>query len=389
MQHFVEAAVLSAFWVSVAVTLYAYVGYPALLCLLAWLRPAPPVKRTKGTPRVSLVIVAHNEESVIAAKLRNCLQLDYPRDRLEIVVVSDGSTDRTQEIVRSFAAEGVRLVDLPGPRGKPAALNEATAGCTGEVLVMCDARQRLAPDAVLALAESLGDPSVGAASGELHIESGGGTGAAEGVGAYWRYEKLVRRLQSRVDSTVGVTGALYALRARLFRPLDPRTILDDVAVPMDAVAAGYRVIFEPAARAYDAPSETPAREYRRKVRTLAGSLQLVRLRPWLLDPRRNRRFLHFISHKLARLAVPWCLLVIFLGSAVLTAIGGGVYRQAYLVQTVFYAAAGAGWALDRFGLRVTVLALPYAFVLLNAAALAAPFSYLAGRERAAWRGETA
>lgn len=389
MQQLVEAGTQLALWASVAVTLYAYVGYPLLLGILAWLRPGPPVQRTPSIPRVSLIIVAYNEERSLGAKLRNCLQLDYPREQLEIVVASDGSTDRTQEIVLGFAAEGVRLLDLAGPRGKAAALNEVVATCAGDVLVMCDVRQRLASDAVRCLVRSLSDPSVGAVSGELHIERAGDSAAAEGVGAYWRYEKLIRRLQSRVDSTVGVTGALYAVRGRLFRPLDPRTILDDVAIPMDAVAAGYRVVFEPSARAYDVPSETPAKEYRRKVRTLAGNLQLVRLRPWLLDPRRNRLFLHFVSHKLCRLLVPWCLLAIMAASTVLATTQGGAFRHVLLIQVVFYVAAGGGWALARLGVRLPGLALPYAFLLLNAAALVAPLSYLTGRERAAWRSGTA
>jgi cellulose synthase/poly-beta-1,6-N-acetylglucosamine synthase-like glycosyltransferase len=304
---------------------------------------------------------------------------------MEIVVASDGSTDRTNEIVSGFAKAGVRLLDLPGPDGKSQALNAAVPECKGEILVLLDARQDLAQDAVLRLVENFADPTVGAVSGELFITDEGASPAAEGVSAYWRYEKAVRRLQSRLRSTVGVTGAIYALKRSLFRPLDPLLILDDVAIPMDVAEEGYRVVFEPEARAFDRAAETPEREYRRKVRTLAGNYQLVRLRPSLLDPRKNRLFFHFVSHKLSRLLVPWCLLVLLLASLGLSLLGQRAFEVAFLVQGCFYALAIVGFGLDRLRIRVPFLSLPYAFTLLNLAAAASPFRMLAGRERAAWR----
>jgi cellulose synthase/poly-beta-1,6-N-acetylglucosamine synthase-like glycosyltransferase len=370
---------LAVFWISAAVIFYSYAAYPALLALLAWWRAAPPVAKAPITPPVSLVIVAHNEQAALEAKLRNCLALDYPEGKLEIVVVSDGSTDRTAEIARSFASAGVRLIELPGPGGKPRALNAAIPTCRGEVLVLCDARQALAQDALRALVDNFADPSVGAVSGELHIApAASGTAAGEGVGAYWRYEKLIRRLQSRIGSTVGVTGALYAVRRELIRPLDPRLILDDVALPMDVVAAGRRVVFEPGARAYDQSTETPQQEYRRKVRTLAGNYQLVALRPWLLSPRRNPLLFHFVSHKLSRLLVPWCLVALLASSATLYVVDGAPYqRMALLGQACFYVMALLGWSLDGLKVRTSLLSVPYAFLLLNLAAAAC--------ERAAWR----
>jgi cellulose synthase/poly-beta-1,6-N-acetylglucosamine synthase-like glycosyltransferase len=343
------------------------------------------VKRGDWTPLVGLVIVAHNEEGTIREKLRDCLATDYPPDLLEICVASDGSTDHTVDVVRSFSDRGVRLLDLPGPRGKAAALNEAVKATDAEVLVLCDARQRLESGAVRALVACLADATVGAVSGELHIDPAGGSGAAEGVGAYWTYEKVVRRLQSRLDSTVGVTGAIYAVRRDLFRPLDPETILDDVAVPMEVIAAGRRVVFEPAARAWDVASRTSGTEFRRKVRTLAGNLQVVALKPWLLDPRRNRLLLHLVSHKLARLAVPWALITVLGGSAVLAGAGSPWYALALAAQLFLYSAAALGSVAERAGLRFRALSVPYAFVLLNLAALIAPFRYLAGREGAAWK----
>ena len=282
-------------WVAVALILYSYAGYPLLLLLRAALQRRTDRDRRPFEPTVTMLIVAHNEESVIEAKLKNCLSLDYPKDRLEVLVASDGSSDRTEAIVAGFADRGVRLLSLPGPRGKPAALNRAVAEGHGEILVLCDARQTLAPDSIRELVQHFADPRVGAVSGELHL--GEADGAGRGVDLYWKYEKLIRRTESQIDSTVGVTGALYALRKELFRPLDPRIILDDVAIPMDVVQAGLRVLFEPGARVFDRASNASDTEYRRKLRTLAGNYQLVFLEPWLLDPRRNRLWWQFVSHK--------------------------------------------------------------------------------------------
>jgi biofilm PGA synthesis N-glycosyltransferase PgaC len=377
-----------AFWLAAALVAYSYVGYPALLAALARWRPAPPVRKVSILPSVSLITVVHNEEERLAAKLRNCLDLDYPRDRLEIFVASDGSRDRTEEIARSFAGEGVHLLSLPGPAGKPAALNQAIPRARGEIVVLCDVRQQLARDAVRELAANFADPTVGAVSGELHIDSPSGSAAGEGVGFYWKYEKICRRLESRIDSTVGATGALYALRRELFRPLDPRTILDDVAIPLDVVAAGYRVVFEPAARAFDHAAESAEKEYRRKVRTLAGNYQLVSLRPSLLHPGRNRLFWQLVSHKLARLAVPWCLLVLLGASLALSLRPGLLYRVLLGGQAVFYALAVAGGMLQHLRVRVRALSLPYAFALLNMAAASSLFGFLRGTQRVAWKEAT-
>jgi len=226
------------------------------------------------------------------------------------------------------------------------------------------------------------DPRVGAVSGELHL--GEADGAGRGVDLYWKYEKLIRRTESQIDSTVGVTGALYALRKELFRPLDPRIILDDVAIPMDVVQAGLRVLFEPGARVFDRASNASDTEYRRKLRTLAGNYQLVFLEPWLLDPRRNRLWWQFVSHKLTRLAVPWCLLAAF-GASLALAESGWFYQHLFLLQAAFYLLAVAGWLLDSYHAAPRWLAFPYAFLLLNLAAASSLFGFLLGTQKAAWK----
>jgi cellulose synthase/poly-beta-1,6-N-acetylglucosamine synthase-like glycosyltransferase len=376
-----------AFWGCAAVVLYAYAGYPVLIFLAARLWPAAAVRKKEITPAVTLVIVVRNEEACLEAKLRNALALDYPPERLEILVASDGSTDATEAIAARYAERGVRLLALPASRGKAAALNEAVPRAAGDILVLTDARQALAPDAVRQLTAYFADATVGAVSGELHLLPSSGA-ASDGLGLYWKYEKLIRKAESRFDSTVGVTGAVYALRKELFTPLDPRTILDDVAIPMKAVLAGRRVLFAPEALAWDRVDAGAANEYRRKVRTLAGNYQLVVLYPILLHPLRNRLFWQLLSHKLARLAVPWCLVTLFLASAALSTAGSGLYRAALAAQSLFYLLALAGWLQATLHRPLRLTSIPYAFALLNVAAVRGLIGFLRGTENAAWRAST-
>jgi biofilm PGA synthesis N-glycosyltransferase PgaC len=373
------------FWLLAVGVAYSYVGYPLLLLILARIRPAPPVTRAPITPRLSVVVAAHNEEAAIEARIRNLLDSDYPADLLEVIVASDGSDDGTDEKVRGVGDPRVRLVRLDGPRGKPNALNHAVPQCRGEIVVLADARQRFAPDALKELAACFADPAVGAVSGELHIEAP--EGSPEGVGFYWRYEKLIRRAESRLGSVVGATGAIYAIRRELFRPLDPATILDDVSLPLTVANAGYRVLFEPRARAFDRLSDRAGQEFRRKVRTLAGNFQLVALRPELLIPGRSRLLWQFVSHKLTRLAVPWCLLGMLATSGILAAAGPRpwLYGALLAAQSAFYALATAAATLGGNGRRVRLLSVPYAVVMLNLAAASALFGFARRTQKVAWR----
>ncbi len=374
-----------AFWLAAGLVVYTWAGYPVLIALLARWRPAPPVRRAPITPAVSIVIAVHNEEDCIEAKLAGCLALDYPADRLEVVVASDGSDDRTDALVCRFAPGRVRLVRVPRG-GKAAALNAGIAEATGEILVLTDAREELEPGALRALVENFSDPRVGAASGELHLRLRENPEGGEGLGLYWRYEKAIRRAESAFDSTVGVTGALWALRRDLHVPLDPRTILDDVVAPMEVVLGGFRVVFEPRARAYDVISDAPRREYQRKNRTLAGNYQLLALRPALLDPRRNRLFFQLVSHKVARLLVPWCLVALLGMSASLAQGGGWLYPSALAGQLGFYALAVCGWLRSRYGHGPRFLDPAYSLVLLQLAAVAGLVSFLGGDYRRGWKG---
>ncbi len=343
-----------AFWASVVVVFYVYVGYPALLAAWARLGSRRVARREleeAELPGLSIVIAARNEARHLPTRLDNLLACDYPAHLVQIIVVSDGSTDATPEVLAKYAG---RVEAIPLPRGgKAVALNAGVARARHDVLVFADARQVYAPDALRHLVANFADPRVGGVSGELVLDCegqpnsplGGESSIGEGVGLYWQYEKWLRTREGAVGSTLGATGAIYALRRQLWQVLPADTILDDVLAPMRAVLAGYRVVFEPRARAFDRAAADGVAEARRKVRTLAGNYQLLRLDPRLLIPVINPVWLQYVSHKLGRLVVPYALMVLFVASVALSR-SGVLYAAAAVAQAIFYLLAAWGAVLD-------------------------------------------
>ena len=339
------------FWTSAAIVAYVYAGYPLLLAL--WARLArrhprrPSIEAMTAWPAVSIVLAARNEAPRLPARLRNLLTIPYP-GRREVIVVSDGSTDGTRAAVAAFG-EAVRLVEVPAG-GKPLALNAGVAAAGGDVIVFADARQAFADDALLHLAANFADPEVGGATGELVLDAErhqSDSTVGDGVSLYWRYEKWLRRNESAVWSTLGATGAIYALRRELWRPLPAGTLLDDVLAPMRAVLDGWRIVFDEQARAFDRASPDAEAESRRKVRTLAGNYQILAQEPRLLVPVVNPVWVQYLSHKVGRLLVPWALLGALFASASLM-FEGWLYACAFGVQALFYLlAAWGGWSEQR------------------------------------------
>jgi len=333
---------------------------------------------------LSVVVVAHNEAKRIEKRLENLLALDYPRDRLEILLASDGSTDGTLEIARAHEPLSVTVIAFEIRRGKPAVLNDVVPKARGEIVILADARQQFEPDAPRALLRPFADPQVGAVSGELVFTDDGapGTAVGEGVGFYWRYEKFIRRNESRVDSTVGVTGAIYAIRRELFEPIPEDTILDDVLIPTKVARRGYRVIFEPSARAYDRAATTAKEEFTRKVRTIGGNFQLFARERWLLNPFRNRLWFQTISHKGLRLLGPLCLMAAF--GVNLLLLDQPFYRWALTAQLLFYSAALCGYTSRNARRKIPLLSVPYVFCLLNWTTVVAFVRFATGRQRITW-----
>jgi cellulose synthase/poly-beta-1,6-N-acetylglucosamine synthase-like glycosyltransferase len=291
------------FFAVLAFILYVLIGYPLLLSVYARWFPKPIRKQLEAV-RISILIPVRNGERWIEGKLRSLLQSDYPGNLLEVVVVSDGSSDRTEAIVREFGDPRVRLLPLPAG-GKAIAVTQALKVVTGEIIVLTDVRQLFESTAISKLVSCFADASVGVVTGELVIREGERL-EEYNTGLYWKYEKWIRRNLNRIDAMLGATGAIYAIRACLRQEIPADILLDDVYLPFAAAFKGYRIFFEDDAKAYDFPTSLQS-EFRRKVRTQAGIYQIVARFPQLLWPG-NRRFIHFLSHKMGRLLLPFAML---------------------------------------------------------------------------------
>lgn len=374
------AAIL--FTASLAACAYPYVGYPFVLWLWSRFRDRP-IRKEPVRPPVSVVIPARNEEEVIGEKLQNTLDLEYPRDRLEILVVSDGSSDRTESIVKTFDDDMVRLVSL-SPGGKARALNVGAAEATGEILVFTDADIVLEPDCLARLVENFADSEVGGACGNKRYRptpEGDATGTGEGL--YWRFDKWQKKLESRIGSVFGADGALNAVRRELFVPIEDPSHADDLAISSRVVLQGYRVIFEPAAVTSEgAPGEAPL-ELRRKVRIANQSFRALM---GLGSSLWSHGFYSFqlVSHKVLRYLVPFFLVLLFLSSFQLAG-SNMLFTLAFGAQAGVYALGVAGYLLRGTSPgRWKVFALPLYFCLVNVAALLGVLSVLRGRRQLAW-----
>lgn len=369
------------FWLAASFVGYSYLGYPVWLWLRSRWSPRP-VRRSCATPSVSAVMVVRNEEAIIERKIDNLLTLDYPQDKLDIVVVSDGSSDGTAAILAEYAGNSrVRTLLKPASQGKAAGLNDAIRLATGDVLLFTDARQQIEAGALRLLIENFADNEVGAASGELMLGDPTTGETGKGMGLYWRVEKKIRELESASGSVAGATGAIYCARRSLLAlpPLPEGTILDDVLLPMQVARQGSRVIFDARAQAWDSPDLGDGREFSRKVRTLTGNYQLLQIAPWLLRTENPIRF-EFISHKLSRLAVPFALLALLIASI---ALPSPFYRVALAAQIAFYALSLIALSNFKIGPLSRIADPARTFVVLNSAAVIAFVNFVTGR-KAIW-----
>lgn len=371
-----SAAVL--FWLSLATCIYVYAGYPALLVAMAALFRRP-VRKAPVEPCVSLVIPAYNEEKVIEAKIQNVLALDYPPEKLEIVIVSDGSTDRTNALAARYASAGrLRLAAYPVNRGKLAALNDTVPGLRGEIVVFSDAASMLRPDALRQLVQCFADPRVGAVSGlyQVHNAEAAELGAQEDF--YWKYETFLKRLEAELHSIIGAHGALYAVRRDLYPFPSPGIINDDYVIPVRILQKGYRVYYETGAVASEEAHEM--RGFSRRVRIMTGNFQQLGELPALLWPPRPLPLFFFLSHKAARLLVPFAMIALAASNVFL--LGRPVYDAAFLAQAIFYAAVLLGALLPA---APRLVRLPYYFSMINAAAFLGVYYAVMGRDKLLWK----
>ncbi len=365
------------FWISLGFIGLTYAGYPLAVWALAILF-GKPVRKGDVDGSVSFIVAAHNEAGYIRGRIENLLGQENVKTA-EVIVGSDGSTDETESIVSDMTDPRVKLVALAERRGKPATLNACVATTTGDYLIFADARQTFAPDAAARLLENFADENVKCVSGELVIAR-----PADGsvdAGLYWRYEKFIRRNESRLYSTIGATGAIYALRREDFVELPQDTLLDDVVVPLCAQRAGGRTVFEPRAVACDEPAP-PGREWSRKVRTLAGNFQL------LFSPRRfgspfaASTCVQFVGHKVARLLVPAAMVTALVGTF---GFDGVLFGTLLGLQLAGYLGALIGWLLERAEKPTGLLGGPLTFVMLNLAVVAGLWGWLRGTQGVLWQ----
>lgn len=363
------------FWISVGVVVYTYAGYPLLLYLRSrWV--SRQVRTVSIEPTISVVIAVRNEVSLIAAKLRNLSLLSYPANRFEVIFVSDGSTDGTVELLSSSSNDRLRVISCQEHVGKAEALNRAIAQARGEIVVFTDVRQALKSDSLRHLVDNFGDPAVGCVSGELFLGNAEDGAPLHAAGLYWNLEKKIRQWEGITGSVIGATGALYAVRRELLRPLPPGAILDDVYIPMQVVRQGRRVVFEPEAQAWDRPPASPTFEFRRKVRTLTGNYQLLQLAPWLLTWK-NPVLFEFVSHKILRLLVPFALVGTLVSSLLLN---GPFYRFVEVLQILLYTSAVLAVVPARVGGVGRLANVTLTVIVLNAAAVVALFYFLTGKK---------
>jgi cellulose synthase/poly-beta-1,6-N-acetylglucosamine synthase-like glycosyltransferase len=384
-------------WLALGLVAFSYVGYPFALAawgavhdLLEALRflggerdRRAPREGPPEWPKVTLVVAAFDEESCIRAKVANSLALDYPADRLEILIGCDGCTDGTAAAAREEGGGRVRVVELAPRAGKASVLGKLVPAATGDLVVLTDANVMLHPGAVRALARHFRDPAVGAVVGRLRLLEPTKGRFEEGL--YWKYETLLKYLEGKRGCVLGANGGLYAIRRILFGPLPPDTITDDYVIPVRIAVRGWRVPFEPAAIAYEETTEDARKEFRRRARIGAGNWQAVVRVPDVLDPRTGFVFFAFVSHKLLRWMTPFLLAYALLASALAAAAPGAwAYRLLALAQLGFYALAGAGW-LGAAGPLRRAAAWAHYFVAMNVALSVGFWRFVRGSQRAAWQ----
>jgi cellulose synthase/poly-beta-1,6-N-acetylglucosamine synthase-like glycosyltransferase len=370
------------FITAVVAALYPLVGYPLVLCVIAALRPRA-VARRASAPQVTVLIPAYNEASCIAATIQNKLEQDYPADKLQIIVVSDASSDGTDGIVQSYASRGVELLRQVTRQGKAAALNEAVRRARGELLVFSDANSQFAPDTVRRLVENFGDPQVGYVTGQLHYTHADET-SGRGSSGYMRYENWLRRLETQVDSVIGVNGGVDAMRRSLYSPV-PVDQITDFVLPLQVIAAGFRVVYDARAHSCERANQEMGSEFRMRVRVALRALRgMVYARQALNLARRPLPAFCILSHKILRY-----LGFLFLGSAIvlnaLLASRGDLYTLLLLAQLLLYLFALIGLARGLPRALRALTALPTYFVMSNAAFAVAALRFVRGDTLATWK----
>ncbi len=378
------------FWTSLFIVFYSYLGYGILLWVLVKLKKIfrPPSGKDNSTfqPAVALVIAAYNEEDYIEEKIENSLQLNYPKELLELIFVTDGSTDRTPEIISRYPS--IKLLHLPERKGKSAAMNRSIEHIHASIIVFCDANTSLNKDCIKEIVKHYADPKVGGVAGEKRIiEKNINTAAASGEGFYWRYESFLKKLDSDLHSTVGAAGELFSVRKQLFEPAPEGTIIEDFVQSLKVCTKGYVLRYEPNAYAAEAPSASIEEEMKRKVRICAGAFQAMILLKEIFNVFKYPVLsFQFISHRVLRWTIcPIALIVILLSKALIVYMGApAFYLYMLILQCGFYVMAIAGWMLANRRIQVKIFHVAFYFLFMNIAVVLGFRRFLRNKQSVLW-----
>lgn len=366
------------FWISIIAVFYTYLGYPLLLIILSHFFGKEPSKSDRD-PLVSLLIPAFNEEKVIRQKIENSLSLNYPKDKLEIIVISDGSTDRTNEIVKRYAKDGIILHAYHPNQGKISVLNRTIPKVNGEILIFSDASSMLHKNAIKELTRNFADKTVGGVSGVYRVLDKNSSVTGNEEDFYWKYETFIKLKENTIGCTLGAHGSLYAIRKELYCFPENNTVNDDFIIPLGVVRKGYRTVYEPNAIAFEHAEEMHG--FNRRVRIAVGNFQQILIIKHLLRPFKKWLLFQFISHKMLRLLVPFFLILIFVSNISLNT---GIYRTFLFTQVIFYMIAFIGWLFQWVKVKIPLLKLPFYFCMINYSYLVGLFKAIRKKEKIAW-----
>ncbi|MFG0332203.1 MAG: glycosyltransferase family 2 protein [Maioricimonas sp. JB049] len=372
---------INLFWLTLSITAYAYIVYPLLLWVLSALRNSRTWPQSDVLPSLTLIIPAHNEETVLAAKLENALHIDYPADRLEIIVASDGSRDGTVRIAREFADRGVQVLDFANRRGKASVLNDAVAATTSDLLCLCDANVMFARDALKRLVACFASDRTGAATGDVRLASKD-SDFGQGEGLYYRIERAMQVGESVLGTTICVDGGMYVMRRELFRPLRPDTILDDFVTSLNIIRQGHRIVYVPEAVATENATPCWKQEFRRRIRVSTGAVQVLFRGDWPRPWRQPIACFEFVSHKLLRWIGPLLLLTVLVTNLAL-ATSGPLYLSLLIAQLGFYGLSAAGW-LSATAREYAPVAIPFYFTMSHCAIAVGLLKGLFVKQQGTW-----
>jgi biofilm PGA synthesis N-glycosyltransferase PgaC len=376
------------FWIAIFIIFYTYAGYGILLFLLTRLKKfyAPVKKETAFFfPSLTVIVPAYNEENVIEEKIKNTLSLQYPRDRIHYLFITDGSSDSTAAKILGWPS--IQLMNSPERKGKINAIHRAMKEVNSEIVVFTDANTTLNRMALRRIINHYTDPAVGAVSGEKRVRVTESSDATAGEGFYWKYESKLKKWDSELHSVVGAAGELFSIRTALYEPIEEDTILDDFMISMRIAQKGYRIVYEPGAYAIENASASTKEELKRKIRIAAGGIQsILRLKPLLNPFHRSILSFQYISHRVLRWTVAPFLMIsaLVLNFFMIQQYDNTIYRLLFVMQIAFYLFALLGWFFEKKEIKVKIFFIPYYFCLMNYAVLAGMIRYFSGKQSAAW-----